>query len=151
MGVNRIFNHLLVFKFFVALTLIFSVLVSCATKEMVVKEDQREVLRRRIEEYWKLNIDGFSEKAYLYLVPAYREKNSILQYAARFRLVKYREAEVMEIEVRGDEANSLVNVTYTLFLKRVSNKELKRIEKERWARIDGIWYHVPEGFELNSK
>lgn len=151
MGVDKIFNHLSAFKFFIGFTLIFSVLASCATKEMVVKEDEREVLRRRIEEYWKLNIDGFSEKAYLYLVPAYREKNSVLQYAARFRLVKYREAEVMEIEVRGDEANSLVNVTYTLFLKRVSNKELKRIEKERWARIDGIWYHVPEGFELNSK
>lgn len=151
MGVNRIFNHLLIFKFFIGITLIFSVLASCATKEMVVKEDEREILRRRIEEYWKLNIDGFSEKAYLYLVPGYREKNSVLQYAARFRLVKYREAEVMEIEVRGDEANSLVNVTYTLFLKRVSNKELKRIEKDRWARIGGIWYHVPEGFELNSK
>lgn len=151
MGVNRIIKLLLLFKLFLAFTLSFSFLFSCAARETVVKKDEREVLRGRIEEYWKLKVDGFSEKAYLYLVPSYREKHSILQYAAQFRMVRYREAEVMEIDIKGDDAFSLVNVTYTVFLKRLANKELKRIEHERWARVDGLWYHVPEGFEFNTK
>lgn len=151
MGVSRIYKHRFLLRFFIVLALLFTFSASCATREMVVREDEREILRRRIEEYWRLKIDGHSEKAYQYLVPAYREKHSILQYAAQFRLLKYIDAEVMEIEIDRNRAQSITDVTYSMFIKSIKGKELKRIERERWAKVKGMWYHVPEGFELNSK
>ncbi len=145
LGVNRKSNRYLLLPIFLLSILI----ISCSTRETLIKVDEEEVLRKRIEEFWRFQIDGFTEKAYQYLVPAYREKYSILQYAARFRLVKYLDAEVMKIEIDGDKAECLVNVTYKMYMKMIMGKELKRIERERWVRIKGVWYYVPEGFELN--
>jgi uncharacterized protein YchJ len=114
----------------------------------VVREEEKAKLRDRINEYWKYRIKGDAERAYQCEVPAFREKVSILQYANRFKLIKYLDAEVQEIEVKGGEASSSSKLTYVIFLRAITGKKLNKLEKEKWVKVKGTWYHVPEDFEM---
>jgi hypothetical protein len=126
-------------------------LANCATKsEIVVREDEREVLSKNIKEYWGNIIEGKIDKAYLFELPEFREKVSIIDYLNRFKLFKYTEAELLEIEMKGNEANSTVKVTYRMLLKRLAEKDLTKLEKAVWIKKDS-WYHIPEGFEIAKK
>lgn len=86
------------------------------------------------------------EKAYQFEVPEFREKVSIIEYLNRFKLVKYLEADVSEIDIKDKGAKIVVNVTYIYMLKKVTDKKMKRLETERWEKIKGVWYHIPEGW-----
>ena len=127
--------------------MILSFLTHCAGPQ-VVREEEKTKLRDRINEYWQYRIKGDAERAYQCEIPAFREKVSILQYANRFKLVKYLDVEVQEIEVKGREASSNLKLTYVIFLKAISDKKLNKFEKEKWVKIEGTWYHLPENFEI---
>ena len=129
--------------------MILSFLTHCAGPQ-VVGEEEKAKLRDRINEYWQYRIKEDVEKAYQFEVPAFREKVSILQYVNRFKLVKYLDAEVQEIEVKGREASSSSKLTYVIFLKAISGKKLSKLEKEKWVKVKGTWYHVPEDFEMKK-
>jgi hypothetical protein len=116
----------------------------------VVKKDEKAKLRDRINEYWQYRIKEDVERAYQCEVPAFREKVSILEYLNRFKLVKYLDAEVQEIEVKGREASSKLKLTYSVLLKAISEKKLSKLEEETWVKVKGTWYHLPEGFEMKK-
>lgn len=116
----------------------------------MVRGEEKEKLRDRINEYWQYRIKEDVERAYQCEVPAFREKVPIFQYLNRFKLVKHLDAEVQEIEVKGGEASSSLKLTYVIFLKAISEKKLSKLEKEKWVRIEGTWYHVPEDFEMKK-
>jgi uncharacterized protein YchJ len=126
-----------------------SFLTHCAGPQ-VVGEEEKAKFRDRINEYWQYRIKGDAERAYQCEVPAFREKVSILQYANRFKLVKYLNIEVQEIEVKGREASSKLKLTYVIFLKAISDKKLSKLEEEKWVKVKGTWYHVPEDFEMKK-
>lgn len=129
--------------------MILSFLTQCAGLQ-VVREEEKAKLRDRVNEYWQYRIKGDVERAYQCEAPAFREKVSMLQYANRFRLVKYLDAEVQEIEVKGREASSKLKVTYVIFLLAISDKKLSKLEEEKWVKIEGAWYHVPEDLEMKK-
>jgi len=116
----------------------------------VVREEEKAKLRDRVNEYWQYRIKGDVERAYQCEAPAFREKVSILQYVNRFKMVKYLDAEVQEIEVKGGEASSKLKLTYVIFLRAISNKKLSKLEEEKWVKIEGAWYHVLEDFEMKK-
>ena len=116
----------------------------------MVREEEKVKLRDRVNEYWQYRIKGDAERAYQCEVPAFREKVSILQYVNRFKLVKYLDAEVQEIEVNGREASSSSKLTYVIFLKAISGRKLSKLEKEKWVKVKGTWYHVPGDFEMKK-
>jgi len=151
MGVklNRCFY--LFFKIIINFLVIFLFLTHCASKTNLIREDEREVLRNRIKEYWLYQINGNVEKAYQCEVPVFREKVSIIEYLNRFKLIKYLESDVLEVDINGDEADSTVRLTYRMLLKKIERKSWSKIEKERWIREKNIWYHIPEGFETTKK
>ena len=151
MGVklNRYFY--LFFKIIINFLVIFLFLTHCASKTNLIREDEREVLRNRIKEYWLYQINGNVEKAYQCEVPVFREKVSIIGYLNRFKLIKYLESDVLEVDINGDEADSTVRLTYRMLLKKIERKSWSKIEKERWIREKNIWYHIPEGFETTKK
>jgi uncharacterized protein YchJ len=116
----------------------------------VVGEEEKTKFRNRVNEYWQYRIKGDIERAYQCEVPAFREKVSILQYANRFKLVKYLDAEVWEIEFKGTEASSKSKVTYVIFLRAIKDKQLSKLEEEKWMKVEGTWYHVPEDFRMKK-
>jgi len=118
---------------------------------MSIRVDEREIFKNRVREYWQHILSGKIDKVYLYEIPEYREKVSIFEYVQRFKLVRYLEANVLDVEINGDEGKSTIEITYTYMLKIVSRERLKNLEKEVWKKQDNQWYHIPEGFEMAKK
>jgi hypothetical protein len=125
-------------------------LTQCATKPQILP-DEREILRERVREFWQYQIDGKVEKAYQAEIPEFRDQVSIVQYLNRFKLIKYVEADILEVDLRGNEASSSVKVTYIMLLKKFTDKKLTKTEKENWVKLQNIWYHVPGDFEIKKR
>jgi hypothetical protein len=68
----------------------------------------------------------------------------------RFKLVKYLDAEVQEIDIKAGEAISRSKVTYLYFIKIIRDKKLSKLEDEKWVKIENTWYHVPEDFDMKK-
>jgi len=144
--VSRVFAGVLI-AFLAALPL-----THCSTKSQAIKkEEEKEVLRNRIQEYWKYRIDGKVDKAYQCELPEFRDRVSILEYVQRFKLVRYVEAEIVEIDIKNDEAQGVMKLTYMYMLKKLTSKKIPIQEIERWRRINGVWYHVPENTVAETK
>ncbi|OGP88496.1 MAG: hypothetical protein A2156_03480 [Deltaproteobacteria bacterium RBG_16_48_10] len=127
------------------LFLILGLLTSCATQPPIKKEeDEKGILQKRAEDYWQYQIKGDIEKAYQCEAPEFREKVSLIQYINRFKLVKYLEAKVSPIEINGDRGKVSVDITYKMLLQHISRKDLKKVVEEKWTRVNGVWYHIPE-------
>jgi hypothetical protein len=127
-------------------------LTHCSTKSQAVRKAEEEgALRSRIEEYWKYRIDGKVEKAYECELPEYRGQVPILQYVQPFKIVRPLEAEILEIDIKDHEAQGVIKLTYIYMLKNFTNKKMAAREVERWKRIKGVWYHVPESFKAETK
>ncbi len=159
MKTNRIYNHViserkrihLFARVLVAFLALF-LLTHCSTKSQAVKkEEEREVLRNRIQEYWKYRIEGKVDKAYQCELPEFRERVSVLEYAQRFKLVRYLEAEILEIDIKDHEAQGTMKLTYIYMLKRLTGKKIPAQEVEHWRRIKGVWYHLPESVKAEAK
>lgn len=137
------------FKIIISFLIIIIFLSYCATKPKVItRENEREILRDRIQEYWQYQIGGMVDKAYQCEIPRYREKVPMLGYLNRYKLVQYLEADVLEIGVKGNEGNAIVKLKYRVLLKHISKTDIIKTTKENWAKIENFWYHIPEGFEM---
>jgi len=117
----------------------------CATKpEVITRVDEQKILRDRIQEYWQYKINGNIEKAYQLETSGFRESVSLIEYLNRFKLVHYLKADISKIEIEGERGKASVNLTYVMFLKRLTQEKLRKIEEEDWIKIKSIWYHIPK-------
>ena len=126
-------------------------LTHCATKPEVTRRDEREVFRERVQEYWQYRVDAKIEQAFQFELPSYREKTSILKYGNTYKIMKYLEANVSEVQVEGEKGKAQVKTTYIMLFSRLMNKHLTKTEKENWVKIKGVWYRIPQGFEDEKK
>jgi len=127
-------------------------LTHCSTgPQAIKKEEEREALRGRIEEYWKYRIDGKVDKAYQCELPEFRDRVNLLEYAQRFKVVRYLEAEILEINIKDLEAQSVMKLTYVYMLKKLTGKKIPAQEVEQWRRVKGVWYHLPESVKAETK
>jgi len=122
----------------------------CASmKTAAPKVDEKEVLRKRVADYWQLQIDGKIDQAYQFEVPPYREQSSLGGYMKRFRLVKYQTADVLEVAVDDGKGKVKVSVYYKLMHGRLASLPKSMTTQnlnEDWVLIKDTWYHIPEGF-----
>jgi hypothetical protein len=148
MGVKTIRKGSSVLTGSIGFLLAMGLLISCATQSSVKESiDERTLLQQRVEEYWQYQIGGDIEKAYQCEAPEFRQKVSFTRYINRFKLIKYLEAKVpiSTVEIDGDRGKASVQISYKMLLKRITEKNLERIEGEEWRKVSGVWYHVPEG------
>lgn len=152
-GEATIFFRRLNFNFqrIVLLLGVLFLLSHCSTKGQIQKVDEREVLRKRASEYWQYQIDGKIDLAYQHEAPLYREQFPISNYIGRFRLITYTEANVNDVKISGGEAKVNVTVKYKLMARQFKKIDTVKAIEENWVRIDHVWYHLPEGFEMTKK
>jgi hypothetical protein len=154
-GVKEIFyNNSILKTIFSFLFILISLTYCAARQEVSIRQDENEILRKRINEYWQYHINANPaniEKAYQLELPEFRERVSVLEYAQRYKLIKYMEAEVLEIDVKEKEGKGKVKLSYMMFLKNMPKPTWTKIEDEEWIKRGEIWYHIPEGFGLAKK
>lgn len=130
-------------------------LTQCAAKPgVVVKRDEPEILGSRVREFWDLQINvnaKNAEKIYQYEAPAYREKVSYAEYVNRFKLIRYLEADVKQIEIEGNKGKVTVISTYQMVFPEMRGKKLTNMEPENWVKVEGAWYHIPKAFDLPAQ
>ena len=148
-GVKQRFLRFPFLRIIISLFMIAAFSISCATRpEIISKEDEREALKKRVEQYWYYQIRGQVDKTYECEVPGYREKVSLVEYLNKYKLIRYLEADIAKIEVEGEAASVSMNLTYRMALKYITQRKLTRTEQDRWIKINKVWYHIPEGFEM---
>jgi hypothetical protein len=121
-------------------------LVGCAAKAPVTpRPDDREVLDKRVREYWEymINLNPQNlEKAYRFEAPSFREKVSLPEYIPRFKTQKYLEIDIKGIEIEGNRGKVAMAIGYRVALPHI-NKKLTKHEDDKWIKIEGTWYHIP--------
>ncbi len=137
-----------------SITVLFSLLIffsGCSVKETVKNKSDEEILRDRVTEYWGYKVEEKFDKSYEFEYPVYRKNVSMSNYIRGFRpSMKWTKAEVQTIAVEDDAAEVAVKVDIkvNMVMPRIPKPvqhENKGIElRERWVKIDGLWYHVPK-------
>lgn len=129
----------------------FIFLISACVKDFQLKKQEEfQVLRNRIDEYWGYIIKGDIEKAYNFEHPTYREQTSILKYLNRFKIVKYESFEIMDIKIEAKKAEAEIDLVQRYIIKYFMDKSIKKKIIDRWVRTKGLWFHIPEGFEIKE-
>jgi hypothetical protein len=109
-----------------------------------------EQLTTRPTERWQHLIARRGEQAWEYLSPGYRSTRDKADYIKRMTAtpVTWLNAEHHSLECDDSGVFCAVNLKVSF---RVASRQLGvgEIESfnfltERWIRVDGIWYHVPE-------
>ena len=93
---------------------------------VVLKEDERLILKTRATEYWDLMVKVNPknvEQLYRYQAPSFREKVPIAEYVQRFKLLRYMSAEItdkIEIENNNGKVKVVSNYQYVYRLRLIS-------------------------------
>lgn len=95
-------------------------LVGCAAKAPVTpRPDDREVLDKRVREYWEymINLSPQNvEKAYRCEAPSFREKVSLPEYLPRYKTQKYLDIDIKGIEIEGNRGKVAMAIGYRVVL-----------------------------------
>jgi uncharacterized protein YchJ len=128
-------------------------LIGCTVKTTVVpRPDDREVLEKRVREYWELMINLSPknvENAYRCEAPSFREKISLPEYIHRFKTHKYLEVDIKGVEIEGNRGKVAIVLTYRVALPNI-NKKLTKSEDEKWVKVEGTWYHIPSEYVMGD-
>lgn len=113
-----------------------------------VSSDAAAPLERRATDRWKLLIAKDGVRAYGYLTPGYRAKKTEKEYKdwVDSRPVKWLSAAYQEYSCDTPDS-CRVNLFLTLetTLRGVSGaQQTFATIDERWLRLEGVWYHLPE-------
>ena len=110
----------------------------------------KEALQKRVEQRWAHLIKEDFDKAWEYLTPGYRSTASREVWASNMkdRPVKWTKAVVSSTDC--PEGEEFCDVTVQVeFVANSSIPMVGQIEAatpvfERWIRLKGAWYHVPQ-------
>lgn len=123
----------------------------CSVKETVKSKSDEEILRDRVTEYWGYKVEEKFDKSYEFEYPVYRKNVSMSNYIRGFRpSMKWTKAEVQTIAIEDDAAEVTVKVDIKVDMvvpripKPVQHENKGMELRERWVKIDGLWYHVPK-------
>lgn len=134
-----------------AIITIFSltILSGCVTKEARKDISDEEVLRHRIMAYWGHKIKKEFDKSYEYEDPLFRKKISMVNYIKGFNIAKasWSGASIEDLKIEGDSAIVDMRVRIKIIVSSSGNLEQDVALKERWVKVDGLWYHVPKKFK----
>jgi hypothetical protein len=128
------------------LLIIFS---GCATNVAVKKTADEELLKERVMAYWNYKIKNEFDKSYEYEYPLFRKQVSMINYMKSFGTTGRAEwsgAEIGRIDVQGDNATVDTKIMMKIAVSSSKNFEHEGFIKEKWVKVDEVWYHVPRKF-----
>lgn len=123
------------------------ILCGCAKKEELRNIPDEEVLQGRVIEYWEHLRKEDYIKSYEYEDPIFRKTVSMNQYIKRHNeMLKIKEVRVKTIKIEDNSGD--VDLTTKIELQFPGAKPLvtETEKKDRWGKINGIWYHVNDKY-----
>jgi hypothetical protein len=126
------------------------ILAGCTIKETVKNTSDQEILKERGTAYWGHMCKQEFDKAYEFEYPLYKKTVSLVDYIRRFRRnVKWENAAVEDITV--DDGAAMMKVKVKTEINLMVPKSPRGIKanptvvlNEKWIKVDGVWYHVPQ-------
>jgi hypothetical protein len=105
----------------------------------------KDVLKQRVNTYWKAMQDGNYDVSRSLLDPFMRSEWNADAYKDRMGKIKYTAHTVEDIDVRGDFADVRVKITGSVPKFMNKGKEISAPERtadivERWLYMDGSWF-----------
>jgi len=121
---------------------------ACATKEALKSTSDDEILRERIMAYWNHKIKQEFEKSYEYEYPLFQKTISMVMYIKGFNTERaaWSGARIERIDVREENAAVDMKIMVNIAVSSSRNLEHEGFVKEKWVKVDGIWYHIPVKF-----
>ncbi len=102
----------------------------------------REVLTKRAEKYWNSKLTGDMITCYQLEEPRYKKQVPVSLYVRTGSLM-YKDVEIKDVQT--DDDNGTVTVEIRYFIPALGSKHIfKTTVKDKWKKIQGAWYHVPE-------
>ena len=99
---------------------------------------------------WQALIDGKPDLAYDYLTAGVRSTKTREVYVqeASQKPVQYRSVKPVADDCEADSCTVTVELEYEVRLpvSGVGNQRLGAFLEERWIRLDGAWYYLPDEF-----
>lgn len=116
--------------------------------EVVIAEDPKAPLERRVTDRWKLLVAKDAAKAYGYLTPGYRATTTPAQYDEwmRTRQVKWTAGKYVDRHC-DDKTTCVVSVEVAIETKLPGIPGVQAsagVIDENWLQIEGVWYHLPK-------
>ena len=132
----------------VAIILVFLLalfITECSPKREIIREDEDNVLRTRVEEYWSCRIKGEWTRCYLYESPEYRAKAKVEAYVVQNArsVTKWEGYEITDLWTSDEEGHVKLNVNYRYLIPKIQGVWGGTIA-ERWEKKDGQWYRISE-------
>jgi hypothetical protein len=134
-----------------------AVLVSaCATQPRGPAAPAAEIpVEERAVQRWQHLIDGNPDLAWNMLTPGARSAKPREKYAEemRDRPVRWTKVTFRDKECdQPDACNVRVNVEYRVMVPvvRVGEMTVPSTLVERWLRLDGQWYHLPDEYDAGG-
>jgi len=135
-----------------AVALLLPLLVACAgsgssTRAPLTDEEQ---LQTRSVERWQLLIGGKADQAWEYLSPGYRSTRSREEYVVKMsgRSVTWQGAEFdsLKCHVEARFCEVAVKVRFQVVSRQIGVGQIgaDTYVTERWVKVGGAWFHVPE-------
>jgi len=105
-------------------------------------------VEQRAQARWDALLGRDFEQAYSYLSPGFRSSQSLSDFEMAFRLrrVQYDSAKYMDQQCETDACTIRLNIGYMLIapLRGVKAWKSKTVVEEKWVRIDGQWWFLPD-------
>lgn len=142
---NNVFNKVIkaCYIFIIAL-IIFS---GCAKKEAVKNITDEEVLRARVAEYWNYVMKEDFVKSYDYEDLLFQKSVSTMRYIKMHtEAFKIKDVKINGISLDGNSGVADITVKVEIHAPGVKPLVTDSARKDRWGKIDGIWYHVSEKY-----
>jgi len=131
---------------YLGMIFLLTIFSGCVTKEAVKNVSDEEVLRERVIAYWNHKIREEFDKSYEYEYPLYRKQVSLVKYIKGFKtdVIRWKAVNVKDININDDEAVVGMYINMDVKVPGIRRIERDSLVKEKWVRVEGIWYHVPE-------
>lgn len=98
--------------------------------------------------YWNYKIKQEFDKSYEYEDPLFRKQVNMINYIKSFNTAKagWSKAQIERIDMVGDNATVDMKIEIKIAVSSSKNLEHEGFIKEKWVKVDGIWYHIPQQF-----
>jgi hypothetical protein len=125
------------------------IFLGCAKKDAIRKISDEEILRERVTAYWNHKVKQEFDKSYEYEDPLYRKKNNMVNYIRSFNTARagWYGAGIEGLKIEGDSAIVDMKVRVKIIVSPSGSIEQDTPLKEKWVKVAGIWYHVPQKFK----
>lgn len=117
----------------------------CAKKDVLKNMPDDAELRERIERYWDYKVKEEYDKMYEYEYELYRKQVNMTNYIRSFNPTagKWTEPSISDIKIEDSIADVSMKIKVIIY-SSPRNIEHGIVVKEKWSKVGGRWYHVPQ-------